>query len=251
MHEKIELEKINQVIADYFDNITKENWVAVKELMPYFIKAGIFNADVKKGLPIRKVLRSLDAENALAKIPFVHAERKDKDTYWYFVRPGSSYVTKAINDTGVTKKQKAKIIKAGSDENYVIDLCDELLQQRASRQHKFGFLLGDYHKNGKTRTALPVDAYYAELNLVIEFIEKQHSGPVSFFDKVERRTVSGVSRPEQRKIYDERKKKSLRANNIQLIEIGNSNFDCDNENKLVRNEAQDKKVLEKLLKEFI
>ena len=55
-----------------------------KEFMPLFIENGIFNKDYREGLPIRKVLRALDTENSLDKIPYVHAERKSKITNWYF-----------------------------------------------------------------------------------------------------------------------------------------------------------------------
>ncbi|WP_309751901.1 hypothetical protein [Novosphingobium sp.] len=45
---------------------------------------------------------------------------------------------------------------------------------------------------------LPVDAWYPELALVIEYRERQHSEAVKFFDQ--RETVSGVGRGEQRRI---------------------------------------------------
>lgn len=239
--------RINQVILDYFENSTKADFVPAKELMPDFIKAGIFAKDNKKGKPIREVLRALDNQDNLAKIPSVHPERKEKNTFWYFVRAGSTYISNAPNDTGLTKKQKKKISRANSDEHYVINLCDELLQEQASRQHKFDFLLGDYHKDGKSRTALPVDAYYHGKNLVIEFMEKQHTEAVDFFDKPERMTISGVSRLEQRKKYDARKKEGLQANNIQLLEIDYSAFECDSQKKLLRDKEKDLKVLRELL----
>lgn len=33
-------------------------------------------------------------------------------------------------------------------------------------------------------TMLPVDAYYKELNIVVEYREKQHTEEVEFFDKL-------------------------------------------------------------------
>ena len=38
---------------------------------------------------------------------------------------------------------------------YVLNLCDKLLKQTASRQHRFKFLQGDLHKDGVTRTPIP------------------------------------------------------------------------------------------------
>mgnify|MGYP002549625668 CR=1 FL=1 len=58
--------------------------ILAKEFMPLFIKNGIFNKDNREGLPIRKVLRDLDTENSLDKIPYVHTERKPKTINWYF-----------------------------------------------------------------------------------------------------------------------------------------------------------------------
>jgi hypothetical protein len=248
--EEEKIKQINEVLHDYFENSTKEDSVAAKELMPYFIKAGIFTKDHRKGLPIRNVLKTLDQEKALDKIPSVHAERKDKNTFWYFLRKGAAYVSDTPNDTGISKRKKAKVTRAGSDEHYVLNLCDEILKARAARQHKFGFILGDYHKDGKTRTALPVDAYYQAHNLVIEFVERQDSEPDDFFDKPERRTISGVNRSEQRKIYDERRKKGLSANDIQLLVIDYAAFACDSNKKLIRDKEQDLKVLNKELKGY-
>lgn len=90
------------------------------------------------------------------------------------------------------------------DEIYVVDLCDELFGLRASRQHRFEWLVGDPARDGRARQ-LPVDAYYEELDLVVEYRELQHDQPVKFFDKADRMTISGVHRGEQRRIYDERR----------------------------------------------
>ena len=83
---------------------------------------------------------------------------------------------------------------AAKDESYIIDLCDRVLGHVGSRQHRFPFLVGD------RGTMLPVDAYYAQLNLVIEYHERQHDEAIKFFDKPERLTCSGVPRSRQREI---------------------------------------------------
>ncbi len=79
------------------------------------------------------------------------------------------------------------------DEHYIINLCDQFLGATALRQHKFDFLRGDPGKLGKCRR-LPVDAYYPELKLVIEYRERQHTEAVAFMDR--RSTISGCSRGE-------------------------------------------------------
>ncbi len=127
-----------------------------------------------------------------------------------------------------------------SDEYYVIDLCDEVLGLKASRQHTFDFLRGD----GTPGKKLPVDAYYSELNLVVEYRERQHSESVAFFDK--KTTVSGVSRGEQRRIYDQRRRDILPKHGIRLIEISYADLRHDSRKRLVRDRQNDLIVIRKL-----
>lgn len=78
--------KINEVVKDYFSNNPSVDKIQAKDLMPEFIKAGIFTADHRNGLPIRKLLRDLDKANRLDKVPNILPERKAKNTNWYFVK---------------------------------------------------------------------------------------------------------------------------------------------------------------------
>ena len=141
--------------------------------------------------------------------------------------------------TYTSMPRKASKPRSQSDESYVIDLCDEVLRQKALRQFRFDFLRGD------SGTKLPVDAYYPSLNLVIEFKEKQHTEEVKFFDK--KQTVSGVGRGEQRKIYDQRRREVLPQHGIQLIELDYSDFEHTRGKKLVRNREEDLIVIIKNL----
>lgn len=52
--------------------------------MPEFVKAGVFQQDRKNGLPIRQLLRDLDSSDRLNLIPYIHPERKDFNTKWFF-----------------------------------------------------------------------------------------------------------------------------------------------------------------------
>ncbi len=241
--------QINEVIAEYFKT-HKEDWIAAKDIMPALINAGVFSKDHKKGLPLRKVLRKLDKENALDKIPFIHAERKEKNTYWYLVRQGAEY-SPTVHSTTVSKKQLGQNKRENSDEYYILNLCDELLNEKSSRQHTFPFLLGDFHKDKISRTKLPLDAYYTNLNLVIEYREKQHTEEVPHFDKPEVKTISGVSRGEQRKIYDQRRRDALLRKNINLIEINYYAFECDSKMNIVRDKEKDIEILQGILKHFV
>ncbi|WP_299528865.1 hypothetical protein [uncultured Lutibacter sp.] len=241
--------QINEVIAEYF-NTHSEDYIAAKDIMPALINAGVFTKDSKKGLPFRKVLRKLDEENSLDKIPFVHAERTEKTTYWYLVRKGAKYSPK-VETTTISKKQLAISKKINSDEHYILNLCDELLNNSASRQHRFPFLLGDFHKDKKNRTKLPVDGYYEKLNLVIEYRLKQRTEKTSDSDKTAVKTVSGVTKDEQRKIYDKRKKDVLKRKNINLIEINYYAFEYDNEMNIIRNKEKDIEIVKNLIKDYM
>ncbi|PGY06311.1 hypothetical protein [Bacillus sp. AFS031507] len=140
--------------------------------------------------------------------------------------------------------------RVDSDEAYIINLCDEILGIKGSRQHKFAFLRGDRGKNNMTRE-LPVDVYYERLNLVIEYKEKQHYEPTPFFDKPGIKTISGVSRGEQRKIYDQRRREVLPKHGINLLELSYKDFQNDSRKRIIRNQKNDKEILKVKLKKWI
>ena len=129
------------------------------------------------------------------------------------------------------------------DEAYILDLCDELLGCRAERQHRFSFLRGD---SGR---CLPVDAFYLELGLVIEYRERQHSEAVAFFDR--RLTVSGMSRGEQRARYDQLRRDVLREQGLHLIELTVTEFLHTGRKRLRRARTEDVNVLRQRLAAFM
>ena len=91
---------------------------------------------------------------------------------------------------------------------------------------------------------MPVDAYYRDLDLVVEYYERQHTEEVRFFNR--RMTVSGVSRGEQRKIYDERRRTELPKHGIKLVVISYTDFGTSK--TLVRNHDADLAVVKEILK---
>ena len=247
---KIEL--INGVIEAYFEKNSALTIVPVKQLMPDFIAAKIFTKDHKNGMPIRKILRELDKEEQLQLIPFVHADRKAKDIYWYFIPANTEAPTTSYKQSvSISGTQKNTFSADESDEAYVIDLCDEVLGRKANRQKRFPFLVGDLHKDGKNRTRLPVDAYYTALELVVEYREIQHSEEVPHFDKPEQETISGVTRAEQRRIYDLRREEVLPEHGIELVIISYSDFKLNADNRIQRDEEKDTKIVRKALKKYI
>lgn len=128
------------------------------------------------------------------------------------------------------------------DEAYILDLCDEILGQICSRQHRFPFLIGDSSRS------LPVDGYYADLDLVIEYRERQHTESVPFFDK--KQTASGVSRGEQRRIYDQRRRDVLPQHGIRLVELNVSEFTHDSRKRLTRDRDNDSSRIRKRFAEL-
>jgi hypothetical protein len=133
-----------------------------------------------------------------------------------------------------------------SDESYVLNLCDEVLGMPGLRQHRFPFLLGDVGSSGR-RVRLPVDAYYPDLRLVIEYREIQHTRPIAHFDKPNRLTISGVHRGEQRKVYDQRRREVLPGNGVTLIELDHSLFSHTPQGRLHRVPIEDQAVVTRLL----
>lgn len=125
--------------------------------------------------------------------------------------------------------------RAESDESYILDLCDEILQQKSLRQYRFQFLRGD------ADTMLPVDAYYPDLETVIEYREKQHTEEVNFFDK--RITSTGITRGVQRRKYDELRRNVLPANGIRLIELSYDEFNYRSDKTLIRDRKKDLEVV--------
>lgn len=143
----------------------------------------------------------------------------------------------------VTQSKQKPVKTKHSDETYIIDLCDEVLNLKGLRQHRFDFLRGD------SGTKLPVDAYYAGLNLVIEYYERQHTEAVPHFDK--RMTVSGISRSEQRKRYDELRKIELPNNGLKLVIFNYTEFAHKSGNRLIRDLGNDLEVINKKLNGFL
>lgn len=134
--------------------------------------------------------------------------------------------------------------RAHSDEAYVIDLCDHLLGMKALRQWRFSFLLGDPGRNGRC-VRLPVDAFYPELGLVVEYHERQHGEPVPFFDR--RITAAGISRGEQRRIYDERRRTVLPEQGMRLAVICCSDLAHNGARRLLRDWERDERALRSAL----
>lgn len=77
--------RIDQTVRDYFDSNPSIKEVAAKDLMELFVEKGIFNKDYSRpGLPIRNLLRQLDAENKLSLLKHCKVVRHAVNRNWYF-----------------------------------------------------------------------------------------------------------------------------------------------------------------------
>lgn len=136
--------------------------------------------------------------------------------------------------------------RAASDEAHVLNICDRVLGETGSRQHRFACLLGDPGKSGR-RVRLPVDGYWSLANLVVEYRERQHSQPVPHFDKPARLTISGVHRGIQRALYDARREELIPQHGIRLVIITQGDLESTTAGRLRRNEARDIAAIRRIL----
>lgn len=87
--------RINEVLCDYYSKHPRENKRPAKDFMELFVSEGIFSQDSNErpGLPLRKLLREMDEENACDRIPYLIVERKKDNRFWYFAPIASTATT--------------------------------------------------------------------------------------------------------------------------------------------------------------
>ena len=68
-----------------------------------------------------------------------------------------------------------------------------------------------------------------------------HTEDVAFFDR--KKTISGITRKEQRKLYDERRKVVLPQHGISLVVISYNDFEYNKKKRIIRNKTNDLKVV--------
>ena len=110
--------------------------------------------------------------------------------------------------------------------------------------HRFSFLRGDPTPRRPNGVMLPVDAYYPDFKLVLEFREAQHySERVPLWDK--RITATGQVRKEQKRKYDKRREEVLPANEIKLLIIYDYEItdNYDDDLNVVRQKLESMKLL--------
>lgn len=81
--------RIDKIVCDYFTEHPSISEISARELMSMskFIAKGIFFKARNNGLPIRQLLRQLDAAGKLILSKQVKVVRKAVNRNWYFVKP--------------------------------------------------------------------------------------------------------------------------------------------------------------------
>ena len=77
--------RIKRCVKEFFDTHIKTE-IEAKELMPLFIKNGIFNSNPQNGVIIRDFLKHLEKENYLNLVPQALYQQKNTNKNWYFVK---------------------------------------------------------------------------------------------------------------------------------------------------------------------
>lgn len=242
------IENLIKCIDDHLEKNNQEYMLA-PDANDLLEKMGLLrNSSQRSGKPLRDLLRNGKIPHAyqigrIWHIPHSCNKQSASVTQSDFMsKTKLDSILESIN-VNVGNTQIKNDIQHGrrstSDEYYVIGLCNEALKMTASQQHHFDFLRGD------KGTLLPVDAFYEDLNLVVEYYEKQHTESVAFFDKKE--TISGVDRGTQRRMYDEKRKIELPKHGIKLVVINYSDFGTSK--KLSRHHDTDLEIVRRILKE--
>lgn len=133
-----------------------------------------------------------------------------------------------------------------SDEKYVLDLCDEILNLNSLRKYSFEFLFENSDEKEK-RTKLAVGAFYEELNLIIEYTDRVNREKITLFDKINEMAISIMYKGKERKIYDKSINKKLPKNGFKILEISYRDFNHDSKRRIIRNKTRDKEILKEKL----
>ena len=112
-----------------------------------------------------------------------------------------------------------RLVCMGRIADYVIGHLEETLGERARREKRFTWAVGDPSPRTGRSALLPCDAVWGSRRLIVEVDEDQHRRPVEFWDKPDIITVSGVSRGRQRAIDDARKRAAARTHGFTVVEI--------------------------------
>lgn len=78
---------INQAVELFFKRNPALDVALPKDLMPLCVELDLFSEEeAVNGWPLRHTLSEIDLAGSIDRIPSMKPVRKDKNTYWFFVR---------------------------------------------------------------------------------------------------------------------------------------------------------------------
>jgi hypothetical protein len=124
----------------------------------------------------------------------------------------------------------------GSDEEYLLDICDQVIGRKSLRRHRFYFLRGE---NGRK---LPVDAFYPGINLVVEYRRRPPVGRVPGH-----RIAGSDLGAAGGGADDEKRRAELRRRGIRFLLLDVLDFKHDAGNRLLRSRERDLSIVQEQL----
>ena len=121
-------------ISDYFKDHPGTTKFPAKDLMPYLEQKKIFKKTQGERTPIENLLDKMNERDHINVFPWALGEGDPHRLQWSFVFL-EGYSLRELEER-IPDEQTSKFIELG-DENYLLDLCDEILDQKALRQHLF------------------------------------------------------------------------------------------------------------------
>ena len=163
-------EMMTRKIAEYFK--THSDKVPAQDFMDEFVKRGIFNQDSERhGLPLRKLLRTLDRAYKLSAIPYVVAERNMKNTNWFFAPVGGE-IGKKDSIRKVAAPIKKEVTVPVGDDDFKEGLAPWI--SKNSKILVLGTLPGDKSIKAQAYYQNPTNQFWTIMHSIFGSGSKRH-----------------------------------------------------------------------------
>ena len=223
-------------ISYYFKENPGTTKFPAADLMPYLEEKKILKKTQGERTPIEALLDLMNERDHINVFPWALGEGDPNRLQWFFVFL-KGYSLKELEEK-MTDEQTSKFIEFG-DENYLLDLCDEIIGQKALRQHLF-------HLRDKERS-FPVHGYYSELNLALYYQKPPQSEVVTRLKNISWVSGRSLHREKEEEEFLQKCRELLAERGIQLLEIHHSNFSHYKLKRLQKTEKADVEVLKQIL----
>lgn len=223
-------------VSDHFRDRPGTIKFPAVELMPRLFELNVFPNTYEERSPVEDLLDLMNRNDHISILPWAIGEGDPERLKWSFVfLEGSSL--KELEEK-MADEQTSRFVELG-DENYLLDLCDEILDQKALRQHKFNFL-------GEGRN-LPFLGFYPNLNLALYYQKPPQSEVVTRLENINWISGRSLHREKEEEEFLQRCRELLSEKGIQHLEIHHSIFSYNKLKRMNRNLQKDKLTLENLI----